>query len=428
MAKAHEHSLNGPDTEEVAENRKKLETVRRDLRKLEQDFGKLPAEEKDKRQAIHEKAEAKRKEIKELEATIPPNETVLGPTEGSAAAYATQPRNLHVQIRGNYPTPGEEAPAVFLRILAGENQKHFVKTSAASTDKSKPNTIRYGGTRERSGRLELANWIASKDNPLTARVFVNRVWQHHFGTGLVGTPDNFGRLGERPSHPELLDWLVSEFIAHGWSVKTLHRTMLLSQTYRQGGGTPSDADPDNRLLAFHPKRRLEAEALRDSMFTVSGSLDPTLGGSLYSGANLDYVGAVKYDSTRRTLYLPVIRGKLFDYLQTFDFPDPAVTVGRRSPTTVAPQALYLLNSPFVQARAKEFAARMAKDADPVAFAYRHALLREPTPTERLDAAEFVDDYGKALAATEAAEAKPTAAAWAAFAQMLFARSEFGMVE
>jgi mono/diheme cytochrome c family protein len=428
VAKAHERSLNGPDTPEVAAIRKKLETVRRDLRKLEQEFGKLPETEKEKRHEIHLKAEAKRKEIKDLEATIPANEFVLAVEEGTAAAYGTQPRNLFVQIRGNYTTAGEEAPAVFPRIMAGETQTPFVATTPNADDKPQPNKTRFGQKRDRSGRLELANWLTDPKHPLTARVFVNRVWRHHFGTGLVATPDNFGRLGDRPSHPQLLDWLANEFVANGWSVKQLHRTILLSQVYQQAGGTPKDADPDNKLLSYYPRRRLEAEAIRDSFLAVAGTLDRTLGGSLYTGANLEYVGGVKYDSLRRTLYLPVIRGKLFDFLQTFDFPDPAVTVGHRVSTVVAPQALYLMNNPFVQARAKEFAERMLKEKDPVDFAYRRALLRDATPAERSDAESFVNRYAQALEATEKDAAKRKLAAWTAFAQALFASSEFSFVE
>jgi len=428
VAKAHERSTNSPETPEVAATRKKLETVRRDLRKLEQEFGKLPEAEKEKRTEIHLKAEENRKEIKDLEVTIPANETVLAVEEGSAAAYGTAPRNVYVQVRGNYTTAGEEAPAIFPRILAGETQTPFVTTTPNAQDKPQPNKTRFGQNRNRSGRLELANWLTDGKHPLTARVFVNRVWRHHFGQGLVGTPDNFGRLGDRPTHPELLDYLAGEFVANGWSTKQLHRTILLSQVFQQRNGTPSNADPENRLLAYYPRRRLEAEAIRDSFLAVAGTLDRTLGGTLYTGANLDYVGSVKYDSLRRSIYLPVIRGKLFDYFQTFDFPDPAVTVGHRVSTVVAPQALYLMNNPFVQARAREFAERMLKEKDPVNFAYRRALLRDAIAAERSAATSFVNRFAQALETTEKDAAKRNLAAWMAFAQALFASSEFSFVE
>jgi hypothetical protein len=428
VAKAQERSLNGPEKPEIAETRKKLETVRRDLRKLEQEFGKPPETEKEKRAEIHLKAEEKRKEIKAMEATIPANEFVLAVEEGTSSAYGTAPRNLYVQIRGNYTTAGEEAPAIFPRILAGELQTPFTKTTANPDDKPQLNKTRFGQKRDRSGRLELAQWLTTGQHPLTARVFVNRVWRHHFGLGLVGTPDNFGRLGDRPTHPELLDYLAAEFVANGWSTKQLHRMIVLSQVYQQRTGTPSNADPENKLLSYYPRRRLEAEAIRDSILAVAGSLDRTLDGSLYTGANLEYVGTVKYDSLRRSLYLPVIRGKLFDYFQTFDFPDPAVTVGHRVSTVVAPQALYLMNNPFVLARAKEFAERIAKEKEPVNFAYRRALLRDASAAERSAATSFVNRYAQALEATEKDAAKRNLAAWTAFAQALFASSEFSFVE
>ncbi len=240
----------------------------------------------------------------------------LGVEDGSAAAYGTQPRNLFVQVRGNYLTAGEEAPPVFPRILAGETQTPFVGKSVSG------------------------------------------------GTGF------------------------------------------------QAGG--------------------EREAIRDSMLAVAGTLDRTVGGTLYAGANLDYVGDVRYDTRRRSLYLPVIRGKLFDFFQTFDFPDPCVTVGHRVATTVAPQALFLMNNPFATARAAEFARRIAAggkgDAERVAFAYRQAYCRAPTADEAKRTTAFVTAYVKQSEATEKDEAKRTAVAWTAFAQALFASSEFAFTQ
>ena len=424
VAKTFERSADGAKTKERADAEKQLDKLRREVRLLERDFGKVPTTDKAKRTEIHEKAEVKRAAIKKLEVTLPPNEFYLGVEEGSAAAYGTQPRNLYVQVRGNYLTAGEEAPPVFPRILAGETQPPFVGVKPNPADKNAATKTRFGHARDRSGRLELANWIADPKNPLTARVFVNRVWRHHFGEGLVRTPDNFGRLGDRPTHPELLDWLAAEFVAHGWSVKHLHKLILLSKTYQQSGGTPPATDVENELLSCFPRRRLEAESLRDSLLAVAGTLDRTLGGTLYSGANLDYVGDVKYDTRRRSLYLPVVRGKLFDFFQTFDFPDPAVTVGHRVATTVAPQALFLMNNPFVTARAAEFADRIVAtgktDPERVVFAYRQAHCRAPTPDEVSRATAFVTAYAKA-------SGDPTKA-WAAFAQTLFASNEFAFVE
>ncbi len=432
VAKTFERSGAGGKTKEQADAEKTLDGLRREVRLLEKEFGKLAETDTAKRTEVHLKAEAKRAAMRAFQVTVPPVEFYLGVEDGSAAAYGTQPRNLFVQVRGNYLTAGEEAPPVFPRILAGETQEPFVGVKANPSEQPQANKTRFGQVRDRSGRLELANWIADAKNPLTARVFVNRIWRHHFGQGLVRTPDNFGRLGDRPTHPELLDWLAAEFVSRDWSVKHLHKVILLSNTYRQAGGNPPATDVDNKLLACFPRRRLEAEAIRDSMLAVAGTLDRTVGGTLYTGANLDYVGDVKYDTLRRSVYLPVIRGKLFDFFQTFDFPDPCVTVGHRVATTVAPQALFLMNNPFVKARAAEFAARIAAggndDAERVAFAYQRAYCRLATADEVTRATAFVTAYAKSLEATEKDAAKRTASAWTALAQALFASSEFAFVE
>jgi hypothetical protein len=299
VAKAFERTPTGPEKPEVIEARKQLDKLRADVRRLEKQFTQVGMKDLVRRREIHEQADAKRDDIKRLEASLPPDDLFLSVEEGTAA-YGTQPRNLHVQVRGNYTTPGEEAPAVFPRILAGERQPPFVPTRSSPADKPEANKTRFGSVREHSGRLELANWLTDPKHPLTARVIVNRVWQHHFGEGLVRTPDNFGRLGERPTHPELLDWLAAEFVepskptgsypsalgAKSWSLKRLHKLILLSQAYQQAAGNPPAADPENRLLSVFPRRRLDAESLRDAMLAVAGTLDRTVGGTLYTGPNL----------------------------------------------------------------------------------------------------------------------------------------------
>ena len=430
VAKAYERTVDGPPSAEVQKAKAELDKLRGEVRQLEKEFGKTPETDKATRTEIHRKAEAKRAAIKKLEAAVPPAELFLGVEEGSAGAYGTQPRNLFVQVRGNYTTPGEEAPAVFPRILAGEAQQPFVPTTPNTADKPAANTTRFGAVRGRSGRLELANWLTDPKHPLTARVMVNRVWLHHFGEGLVRTPDNYGRLGERPTHPELLDWLAAEFVDAGWSLKKLHKLILLSRTYQQASGNPPQADPDNRLLACYPRRRLDAESIRDAMLAVGGNLDRTLGGSLHAGPNLDYVGEVKYDANRRTLYLPVVRGKLFPFFQTFDFPDPGVTVGKRASTTVPQQALFLLNNPFVKAQADALAGRVLERpaADRPAWLYRTALLREPTKGEAERVTKFVTAFAAGLEKAEPAAGKRERAAWAAAAQAVLASAEFVTVE
>lgn len=229
---------------------------------------------------------------------------------------------------------------------------------------------------KQSGRLELAQWLTSREHPLTARVMANRVWRHLFGTGLVRTVDNFGFSGERPSHPELLDHLALKFTDGGWSVKALVREIVLSRTYREASTYRADVfekDPDNRLLWRANKRRLDAEVIRDSMLAVSGLLDTSRRpGSLVADLDGQSVSLMGFNtkipadldgSHRRSVYLPVIRDHLPDVLEHFDVANPNLVTGDRDVTNVPLQALYLLNGPFVQEQAAALATRLTKEAD-----------------------------------------------------------------
>jgi hypothetical protein len=220
--------------------------------------------------------------------------------------------------RGNPSAPGKRVARQFLGALSGERRQPF---------------------REGSGRLELAHAIADAENPLTARVIVNRVWMHHFGKPLVRTPADFGLRSDPPSHPQLLDWLAATFIENGWSMKWLHRKILLSATYRQTSDHRADAaavDPENRLLWKMNRVRLDFEATRDSLLAVAGGLDFRVG-----GPSADVLG------NRRSVYTRVDRHKLPGLLRTFDFPSPDALSPQRAETTVAPQALFLMNHPFL---------------------------------------------------------------------------------
>jgi len=248
----------------------------------------------------------------------------------------TGQQNLKVYLRGNPARQGDVAPRRFLRILAGEDRQPY---------------------QQGSGRLALANDIASADNPLTARVIVNRVWQHHFGRGLVGTASNFGNLGDRPTHPQLLDWLTLQFLESGWSLKKLHRQIMLSKVYQLSSELDPAAmkkDPENRLRWRMSRRRLEVEAWRDSLLAVSGSLDTTMGGPT---AKLDDT-----NNRRRTVYGAISRHDLDGLLRLFDFPDANVTSAARTQTTVPQQQLFVLNSDFFIKQAKALAARVQKEA------------------------------------------------------------------
>ncbi len=280
-----------------------------------------------------------------------------------------------------------------------------------------------------SGRLELARWLTNVKHPLTARVLVNRVWQGHFGAGLVRTPDNFGQLGDRPSHPELLDWLARRFIEDGWSLKKLHRWMVLSTAYRQSSRHVAPAakvDSGNRLLWRMNRRRLEAEALRDAMLTVSGQLDRKLGGTVNTtwkakmfSVNDKNEETANYRTNRRSLYLPVVRGAaVHEMLQLFDFSDPNSLAARRDTTTNAPQALFLMNSPFVREQAKHLAARLAKAAPDttsrIQLAYQLTFAREPSAAEQKRTTAFLG--------------KGDPDAWQLFCQSLLCLNEFAYLE
>jgi hypothetical protein len=327
-----------------------------------------------------------------------------------------------VHLRGSHLTLGKEVPRRFLRIMAGEEQTPI--------------------DAERSGRLELATWLTSPDHPLTARVMVNRVWQGHFGEGLVRSPDNFGRLGERPSHLELLDWLARRFVEGGWSLKGLHRLMMLSATYQMSTAYNAEAaleDPANRLLWRMNRRRLEAEAVRDSLLAVSGSLDLTMGGSLLPTPDRQYVtgtasvNPVTYAGNRRSLYLPVIRSALFDVFQAFDFADPSVLNGRRETTTVAPQALFMMNSKLMLQETKNLAAGLIAESsldDPgrVRLAYEKTYGRLPVPAEVDRALVYVGHYTEAVASKFASGDESRLRAWQSLCRALLSANEFIYVE
>jgi hypothetical protein len=258
-------------------------------------------------------------------------------------------------------------------------------------------------------RLKFAEWVASADNPLTARVLVNRVWHYHFGRGLVATPNDFGVNGDRPSHPELLDWLARRFIADGWSLKKLHRRILLSSAYQQSSKLDEQAaavDADNRFLWRVMPRRLEGEAVRDAMLAVSGQINDQLGGPSFRPFNLKIFNSHFYELTdpigpeynRRTVYRIGVNSAKSPLLDALDCPDPSVKTPRRSMTTTPLQALGLMNNSFVLRQAHHFALRVRKEAgtDPAAQverAYRLAFGRRPTADETRRSMDLAREHG-----------------------------------
>ncbi len=315
--------------------------------------------------------------------------------------------DISVHVRGSVHNLGEKVPRGFLQV--------------ASLNKPAPSIAAT-----QSGRRELAEWLASAENPLTARVMANRVWHWLLGTGLVRTTDNFGTTGELPSHPELLDHLAVKFVQGNWSVKKLVREIVLSRTYQQAEDNPAAlaADPENRLFSHTQRRRLDAECIHDAMLSVSGTLDFAVGGpTLKSGTAADY--GYKHTGNRRSVYVPVLRNALPELFETFDFADPSVVTGRRNTSTVAPQALFLMNHPFAieQARAtaqRLLAEKLPDDAARITRAYRLVLGRPPTDSERQIAL-------KHLAAAGGAEAVKQRDAWAQLCQALFATPDFRYV-
>ena len=368
--------------------------------------------------------EREKEKLKQLQAAVPKLPSAMGVTHGRIG-------DVPVHIRGSHLRLGEVVP----RGVPAVFQLHLGDVAIAT---------------EKGGRLPLARWLVDKRHPLTVRVIVNRVWRWHFGRGLVSTTDNFGRRGAEPSHPTLLDWLARRFIEDGWSLKSLHRRILLSQTYRmssQRDGNASQVDPENRLLWRMNVRRLEAETIRDSLLTVAGELDLAVGGNLLHVKNRGYLfdhtskDTTSYGVRRRSVYLPVIRNNLFEVFQLFDYPDPAVITGNRETTTVASQALFLLNSELVDKLASAMAQRAQTyrgDAQAVLRRlYQAAYARDPSVEETTQALTFIDDFAASWqpvtdatnqsSAQADVSADPFAArqhAWQALCQVLISANEF----
>lgn len=332
-----------------------------------------------------------------------------------AVAEAEEIGNCRVCIRGEHENLGDEVPRGMLQVASWAPPPQISDNS--------------------SGRLELANWLADARHPLTARVYVNRIWHHLLGRGIVASVDNFGKLGDRPSHPELLDWLASEFMQRDWSTKQLIRQIVLSRVYglsTQHVERAWNADPDNRLMWRAHRRRLPAEAIRDSMLTMSGQLELAPDGSPVAGLGTlvtqNSSEEKKFEgraTMHRSAYLPIIRSEIPEMLLVFDFADPDLVTGRRSVTNVPAQALLLLNSPFVMEQAEQTAVRVQQSLDPdgdtsdlIKATYELVLSRPPTEAETHRAQQF-------LKSAETSEGSPTPLAQ--LINTLFASTEFRML-
>jgi len=338
--------------------------------------GMLQISEKELTDAFDTLSKAHRKELLEAikklaKPSAPPMAMALADGKGP-------PSKTFVLFRGEYAQPGDEVEPRFPTVLTS------VQSSASPVTALR--------------RAALANWIASPDNPLTARVMVNRIWQHHFGRPLVVTPSDFGTHGQKPTHPELLDWLASEFISHAWSIKQMHKLILMSATYQQSSLAIGDAeriDPENHFYSHMNRLRLEGEVIRDSILAIGGQLNLQMGGpgvyppipqDLFKGSTGWVVSKGSRDHVRRSIYIFARRNLRFPFLEVFDAPDNNLSCPSRERSTTAPQALTLLNADEVTTAARATATRLTSEAasqdERITLAYRLTLGREPTEKER----------------------------------------------
>ena len=380
-------------TKTVLQARQKVSALEADLKKLQG--------QKEKKDTA--KIEETQKQIAQIKKDTPHFESPFAVGVQDASLYVVadgdhktkldykpnQAQDLAIHIRGNPNNTGPQAPRKFMEVLSSPTSKPFTKGS---------------------GRLELAESLFKDSKPLVARVIVNRVWKQHFDRGIVETPSDFGIMGEKPSHPELLDDLAARFIANGWSMKWLHKEIILSAAYRQQSGTTSEKDPENRFLARMPRKRLDVEAWRDSMLAVAGNLDSTVG-----GPPLDLGLATNH---RRTIYGTVKRRELNDLLRLHDFPDPITHSPNRIPTTTPLQQLYTLNSPFVHSQADALVKRLkaaypSDESAQITEAYALLFGRKPTDEQLKLGMEFLQTAGNN---------------WQQYAQALLASNEFLFID
>lgn len=378
FAATHQRNIVLADENAQAAHRRRTDDLKSEIKRLERELDKALAAE---RPALQTR-------LNELQAQLPPPLDAIA----TVADDETKRTPIHVLERGNWDKPGElvgpRAPGVFLPDDEPELAADI-----------------------RDPRTQLARWLTEPDHPLTARVLVNRVWHYHFGRGIVATPNDFGINGAAPTHPALLDWLANRFVADGWRLKSLHRLIVTSGTYRQSSHSPDEEnhlahDAENHFLWRFPRRRLEAEEIRDAMLAVSGKLNPKAGGpGVVVPVEGDLVGLLykpsqwtvtleQSEHQRRSIYLLAKRNLRLPFMEVFDQPDSQISCARRESSTHAPQALELLNGALSNALAEAFAERLAREVPgnvrgQVDLAYRLATGRPPNDREAAVAAEFL---------------------------------------
>lgn len=315
----------------------------------------------------------------------------MAPTEAETIADG------HVHIRGLVRNKGAKVPRGFITVA-----------SQAGTSPEIPE--------DHSGRLELAEWITDPKHPLTSRVMVNRIWKYLLGEGIVRTVDNFGKTGELPSHPKLLDHLAIQFTENNWSIKSLIREIILSRTYQLSSKAADNSDPENRFFGRAHRKRLEAEAIRDTALHISGQFDPIKGGPTIRNAG-QYDLNYRFDSNRRSVYVPWFRNSMLPIFEVFDAPNPNLVVGRRSTTNLPTQALFLMNSPFIREQSELTAKRLLAEAGTVEDTYLLILSRPPSESERLSTQTFLASFPP----------EQKTEAWTQLTQALFSTIDFRFI-
>ncbi len=423
IARWYEHSMPTPEEQElqrrhlqsIEAKKSEIETVvqaaNEQLLSMLESGAPLPQDAESKYpEETKTKLKTLRDEVAKLEKSPPEVSSAMGVTEGEVADVA-------VHIRGSHLNLGDVVPRRFPQVLTTHD------SSLLPADQS--------------GRLQLAQWMTDPAHPLTRRVFVNRLWRWRFGEGVVPSTDNFGLLGEKPTNLPLLDFLAQRLIDEDGSVKAMHRLMMLSSTYQMSGQFNAQAaniDPTNRLLWRRTPQRLEAESVRDSLLFVSQKLDSKMGGSLLHVKNREFLfdhtskDQTKYDHRQRSLYLPVIRNNVYDALELFDFPDPAVLNGDRATTTVAPQALFLMNSEVAWDAMLHMAEGLLADNDlsdrtRVTTLYETTLGRPADDREIDRALAFVGQYASDYVG-ETSQHDVRRHAWRALCLAVIASNEF----
>ena len=405
IARWHENSVATPVQQQAHQQRLDVTAKLKEQIKQATEQGKKPL------------LEQLQKQLAKLEKDASPLPTAMGVQD-------QQVSNLKIHIRGSHLNLGREVPRRVPQI--------FVSTAVPKFPA------------DQSGRLQLASWLTAADHPLTSRVIANRIWRWHFGRGIASATDNFGHLGEAPSHPQLLDHLALGLIRHHWSIKHLHRWIVLSSTYQMSSNFNAAAaklDPENNELWRFNIRRLEAESLRDALLSTSGLLDRKFGGSMLHVKNREFffdhtsIDKTNYQTHRRSIYLPVVRNNLYEMFQLFDYNDASMLNGNRNTSTVAPQALFLMNSSFMQ-QATGHLAQELQTLDSfqqrITSLYQRLYARTPTPAETARCQRYLEAFRQAPPLQVAGDEEPSSVAatspelraWQALCHVLVISNEF----